>query len=214
MSFDFHDQGVYNTYAMINVSFTGSDGTTYVGSTNTYNSIELAGISSEFSLAKETNELDQITKLVATFTQNEAMSINHRRAAEYPYIENENGQRTYFDSHNFVANELELTLGSPLSETGNYRLVIPEQYVYHLYDNGAIAVPNKYEVSQNFAVGSTSDNSALATPLAETDTLFDMYNAQGLKVASRVDPHNPGAIVSPGLYILTNGHTTHKLRIP
>lgn len=214
MSFDFHDQGSYSMFATINVDFTDADGTRYVGRTNTYGSIELAGISSEFQLAKVTDSSERVTKLVATFPQNEAMAINHRRAAEYPYIENGDGQRIYFDSHCFAGNELELTLCTPLSENGNYRLVIPEQYVYHLFESGAIAVPNKYEVSQNFNVGDASGDASIAVRNADTAAHFDIYDIHGAKVAAGVDRINPTAGLAPGIYILTDGCATYKLRIP
>lgn len=215
MCYDFQAQGTYDMFASVNVSFRSDDGMSYVGSANTYSSIELVGTFSGLELTTLTNDDSHVTKLIATFPNNETMSVNRTRTAGYPYIENEAGERTYFDYHNFMGNELHLPLNSPISENGNYRLVIPEQYVNYLWENGLIVIPNKQEICHDFTISTQQADSGIDTPVVATaESLYDVYNLQGVKVASQVSTDRLPDNLRRGIYILTNGNESLKMQIP
>lgn len=206
---DFETPGIYNVEAY--VSFCINDVITNESiycRAYLYDNVELDGLSSDFDVEYITNDMDQLTGLIMKFS--DAPSVDRfYQIYDNPYVVDEQNNSFEISNHYANGNMYCIYFDEPLTEAGNYTLVLPEKFIAHVYDGKQL--PLSSQLNHSFAIEPIMTTAISDISIAEKTESYDVYNAQGIKVASHIEPKSAPTSLTKGIYLFVNEHGAKKV---
>lgn len=173
--------------------------------------IELDGCSPYFYVEQIKDDEGNVNELAVTFP--ESQMVMHSWEGSNAYLQHDDTRKiVYLMPGTSEGNTLYFTVNESLEDSGTYTLFIPENNMYYM--EGMHSVANNKEMSNQFDVGEIQTAGIDDIEVETADELYDVYNAQGIKVASKVDARSAQSTLAKGVYLLKGYKQTKKLLVP